>query len=98
MSEDTLRTELSSHVGGIFVSAASLIRKMDRPGMSIEMLRGSREAELFRGQLEGFSAWFFAAVAVTPDSVLTPEEKTFLHYWIAERDRQGEHHAGKPNE
>ena len=85
--DDLLRTQLPNHIGGMFCAAASLIRKLDRHGMTIELLRESREAEMFRAQAEGFSSWLHAAAAATPDNVLPAEERRLLSYWLCEKER-----------
>ena len=86
-SEDELHIAAKTHIGGIFIAAADLVRKLDRPGMTIELLRASNEAWMFRRQVSDFSCWLKASLAAQPDSVVPPEARTFLHYWFNELER-----------
>lgn len=87
MIEDELHLSVKTHIGGIFVAAADLIRKMDRPGMTIEQLRGTHEAGMFRRQTADFSNWMEAAMTSAPDSVAPPEYRRFLSHWFNELKR-----------
>jgi hypothetical protein len=84
---DKLQMAAKTHVGGMALAAASLMKKLDRPGITIEMLRASSEAQIFRQQVKDLNAWFYASIAALPESVFTLEEKRIAHYLFAEKER-----------
>lgn len=79
--------EMSLRGEALAIAATGLIQKIDRPGMTIELLRISSEAQLLRKQNDDFMAWLFSCVAAMPEERCPREYRLFLHYWLVERRR-----------
>jgi hypothetical protein len=87
MPDESDRQVFSNHVAGLTLAASKLVRMMDRPGMTIELLRSTQAAGIFREHTEDLSRFLTAQMLATPEGVLTSEEKVFLQHWLAEKDK-----------
>jgi len=82
---ESLHRRVPTHLGGLWLATVELLLLMDRPGMTIERLRGSQPATMFRAQVLAFRQWMIEASQIVPG--MTPEEKKFLEHWFKELDR-----------
>jgi len=85
MTEDAVRSAMKRHVGGLWTAATDLLVRMDDPRMTIDQLRASRSATMFRAQVIAYRNWMLDVVRTLPNA-FTPEEKKFLEFWFKQMD------------
>jgi hypothetical protein len=85
VNEEQAHAALNQQIGGIFLAASLLVIELNRPGMTIERLKASPEAQTFNQSVLRFRRWMDDGGKVYARFAPTKEREE-LEYWKAQID------------
>ncbi len=88
MSVDGLRQQLNARVGALWLSTGLLVKLIDHPGSTLEVIRGHAITTGFRQEVRRMTGWMMASTRTLPDDQIPPEERKFWELWFKLIDKQ----------
>lgn len=83
---DALRKHLPATMAATYLAAMDVLRLMDRPATSIDLLRQSAATALLRVRLTEMEQWYTMAAAQLGEN-LTAGDRDQLQQWMAAASR-----------